>query len=299
MGTSLTDGQVPEQVLVAPWGEVASSSGVFVVDEETGQLVVEAFEAHGTDLPIDYEHQTLGGEYASPSGAAPAAGWITKLEAVPGEGIVATVNWTEQGRKMIGAKAYRYVSPVALIRQSDRRLVALHSVALTNKPGIVGMAAIVNGERSREEAGRNESLTALCAKLRLGEETAPDSVLLAAKERIEVLEAESVRRDAEAAVSAAAAAGKLTAAQRDWAMRLATNQRDLFDEWLRAAPVVVLTGRTESPAAGSSVRSGRHVVAAAARTEYRACRALQAITSEEAFVADALREERRMMNDER
>ena len=73
--TRLADSGVPTRVRIAPWGRVESTSGMFVVDEESARLVLEAFEEHGTDLPIDYEHQTLGGQFASPSGPAPAAGW--------------------------------------------------------------------------------------------------------------------------------------------------------------------------------------------------------------------------------
>ena len=83
----------------------------------------EALSAHGTDLPIDYEHQTLGGTYSSPNGQAPAAGWIKSLRSEPGIGLLAEIEWTEQARKMIAAKEYRYLSPVAIIRKNDRKLL--------------------------------------------------------------------------------------------------------------------------------------------------------------------------------
>jgi len=70
---SLTGDKVPARVLLTPWGSVDSTNGSFVVDEEAVQLTVQAFDEHGTDLPIDYEHQTLGGSYSSPTGQAPAA----------------------------------------------------------------------------------------------------------------------------------------------------------------------------------------------------------------------------------
>ncbi|MBP7934369.1 MAG: hypothetical protein KA354_06940, partial [Phycisphaerae bacterium] len=70
---------VPGRVLLVPWGEVASANGCFVVDELSAREVMAAFTAHGTDVPIDYEHQSLGGAYSSPSGQAPAAGWIRAL----------------------------------------------------------------------------------------------------------------------------------------------------------------------------------------------------------------------------
>ncbi len=70
---ALTGGGVPSRVLLAPWGTVDSANGSFVLDDESARLAVAAFNEHGTDLPIDYEHQTLGGTYSSPTGKAPAA----------------------------------------------------------------------------------------------------------------------------------------------------------------------------------------------------------------------------------
>ena len=282
----LGETQAPNRVIVAPWGQVRSSAGAFVVDAESGRLVVEAFAAQGTDLPIDYEHQTLGGEYASPDGTAPAAGWITRLEAIAGEGIVATVNWTDEARRMIGAKEYRYLSPVALIRKSDRKLIGLHSAALTNKPAIAEMAALVNRDEPAGETVGAE-LAALRDRLDL-EGDGVAVVLKSARERIETLETESARREAENAVATALSAGKLTEAQRAWAMETALQHRPVFDAWLANAPVVVPLGRTRPPAAGSSPAATEAATAAAARAEYRACPALGQITSEEAYVADAV-----------
>ena len=158
---SLEGDQAPRSVLIAPWGEVRSASGTFVVDDESTRLVIEAFAAQGTDIPIDYEHQSLGGAFASPSGQAPAAGWIRGLRAVRPEeagdgeaGLFADVEWTPPAREKLAAREYRYLSPVVLVRKSDRRVVALHSAALTNKPAIVGARPIVNrsGIERREEA---------------------------------------------------------------------------------------------------------------------------------------------------
>jgi hypothetical protein len=134
----------PLRVLLIPWGRVESSKGDFLVDQESADLVVAAFTGQSVDIPVDYEHQTLGGEYSSPSGAAPAAAWIKSLQVVPGEGIFGRVEWTVRGRELVAAKEYRYLSPVVGVRSSDRRIDELHSVGLTNKPAIVGMKPIVN-----------------------------------------------------------------------------------------------------------------------------------------------------------
>lgn len=138
--------EAPGRIKVHPWGLAKSTSGESIVDADAVAAILAAFAEHRVDLPIDYEHQTLGGEYAAPNGQAPAAGWIKSLEAVPGDGLYANVEWTKAGAAAIAEKEYRYLSPVLLVRKDDRRVIKLHSVALTNKPAIAGMAPIVNKE---------------------------------------------------------------------------------------------------------------------------------------------------------
>ena len=83
-------------------------------------------------------------------------------------------------------------------------------------------------------------------------------------------------------------AGKLTAAQRSWAVRLCLGDEKLFDEWVSTAAVVVQPGRSQPPG-GQSADGRAASIAARARAEYRAHPALASLTSEEAYVADAQR----------
>lgn len=285
-GAALGDREAPDRVVIVPWGEVESTAGAFVVDEESGRLAVEAFESHGADLPIDFEHQTLGGDFSAPSGRAPAAGWIVSLEAIENEGLVAKVNWTEEGSRLIGERAYRYLSPVALIRRDDRKLVALHSAALTNKPAIVGMAALVNRDAA-EEPIRADACRDLCQILSLSQSSSVDMVLSAAAQRIRSLEAHETRRAAEALVESAMSAGKLTEAQRSWATAMAVDHPDRFEEWVATAPVVLSMGRSTSPSPVALSAAG---AANRARAEHRSSPLLQQLTSEEAYVAQAMAE---------
>ena len=287
---ALSGEEVPERVVLAPWGRVESQKGVFFVDEESAEMVVRAFHEHGTDLPIDYEHQTLGGEFASPDGRAPAAGWIKSLTAEPGVGIVGHIEWTQQAREMLANREYRYLSPVALIRKSDRKLVGIHSAALTNKPAIVAMEAIVN--RSEVPSGGTddeaESLYQLRAELHLAEDAGRCEVLVAAQQKLrELSEAARLHRSEERIVEAMRA-GKLTAGQKAWAEALIAKDEALFEAWFATAPVVVRPGATAAPQRDDMER-GRRGAAARARAEYRSNRSLSALTSEEAYVADAMR----------
>lgn len=292
----LAGDRVPTRVLLTPWGRVESTNGDFVVDDESAALVSLAFADHATDLPIDYEHQTLGGEFASPNGQAPAAGWIKRIYAEPGVGLLADIEWTNQAAEQLASKQYRYLSPVAAVRKADRKLVAIHSAALTNKPAIVGMPPIVNkqagftgeGPFNSDSGADCEPLVVLRHELTLNDGVETEEVLVAAGARLRELEVAANQRRVEERIAAAVREGKLVEAQRAWAEELVRREEGLFEEWLRTAPVLVPRGVTKPPSQ-TDAQSNSNKVAARARAEYRANRQLAALTSEEAYVADQMR----------
>ncbi len=294
-------GKLPTRVLLVPWGEVVSEHGAFVMDDEAAKLTIAAFESHGTDLPIDYEHQTLGGQFSSPSGQAPAAGWIKRIEArapsphpdpLPGgegeaAGLWADVEWTEPAREQLAARQYRYLSPVALVRGDDRRMVGLHSAALTNKPAIVAMRPVVNKAGDVWEELRGAVYPPMRRGVFTGGET-QEELAAGAVARIRDLTSQLARRTASELVSQALASGKLLPSQRPWAEQLVRQNQSAFETWLEEAPVVVAAGRTRGPSGERDVR--REAIAARARAEYRAAgRFISGICTEEAFVADAVK----------
>ena len=307
---SLAGETVPSRVLLTPWGSVESTNGGFVVDEESARLALEAFDEHGTDLPIDYEHQTLGGAFASPSGQAPAAGWIKRLHAESGVGILAEIEWTPQAAEMLASRQYRYLSPVAVVRKGDRKLIAIHSAALTNKPAIVGMTPIVNRDGSSANVegttaiaaiaggdirqfalrcGGGTPLDSLRSELGLPIETDAEEILVAASHRLSELGSEHKRRHVEERVRDAMRQGKLVEAQRSWAEALVAQEEGLFEEWLATAPVLVRPGLIAAPHATNVAEQRQRTSAARARSEFRSNRFLSALTTEEAYVADAVR----------
>ncbi len=287
---SLAGDALPARVLLAPWGQVESANGSFIVDDESVRLAVAAFDEHRTDLPIDYEHQTLGGTFSSPTGTAPAAGWIKRLLAESGVGLLAEIEWTAQAKKMLAAKEYRYLSPVAIIRKSDRKLVGIHSAALTNKPAIAGMQPIVNRAGVTLDDENDGPLSLLRTELDLPVDAAPQEVLLAASQRLVDLERTARQRRVDGRVCEAIRAGKLVEAQRAWAEQLVAREEELFDAWFRTAPVVVQPGTLLPPDGCAGTQGRRHAVAARARSEFAANPLLVGLTTEEAYVADALRQ---------
>lgn len=142
--------EAPERVLIVPWGRNDRHDGdFFIVDEAAAAEILAAYRARysGTDrMLFDYEHHSQGGEFAAPDGKVVAAGWIDDLDVVPGEGIYAMVEWTPRAAEHIGNREYKYISPVVLVKRSDRRVAAIDSVALTNRPAIRGIRPLVNKE---------------------------------------------------------------------------------------------------------------------------------------------------------
>lgn len=128
---------VPDEIRILPLGTVHTVRGAFVVDDESCREILEQFKARKLDLVIDYEHQTLKDVQA------PAGGWVKELYK-GADALMAKVEWTPRAKEYLQNREYRYLSPVVMVRKSDRKAVALHSLALTNTPAIDGMFAIVN-----------------------------------------------------------------------------------------------------------------------------------------------------------
>lgn len=110
------------------------------MDATVAAKVIALFKEGGIDLPIDYEHQTL--KAAENGRPAPAAGWITALDYVPGTGLVATVRWTDAAAAHLAAGEYRYLSPVFFFDKDTGAVQLLHSLALTNTPALGALGEI-------------------------------------------------------------------------------------------------------------------------------------------------------------
>lgn len=174
-------GSVPTEIQISPGGTVQTESkGSFVMDADAQAAVMAAFTESGRDLVIDYEHQSLG------EGEAPAAGWITRLIAKGADGLWAAVTWTERAAQYLTAREYRYLSPVLLVRKSDRRGVQLHSIGMTNTPEIrklvpiVAKAGTVGARFIAPEPDKEEQMRErLIAILKLSADATEEAILAA------------------------------------------------------------------------------------------------------------------------
>ena len=98
------------------------------------------------DIPFDLEHSS---EIKAPNGdAAPAAGWIKRLEVRNDGEVWGSVDWTEDGAKAILSRQYRYASPAFFA--PGGKITKLVSAGLTNKPAMT-MPALARSENQMKD----------------------------------------------------------------------------------------------------------------------------------------------------
>lgn len=242
-------------VKLLPLGLVHSTKGDFLVDNESFQAIRCKFAERQLQIPIDYEHQTLKDMQA------PAAGWIKDI-VLRSDGIYGAVDWTERATEYLKNKEYRYLSPVVLTQGKERRVVALHSAALTNTPAIDAMTPVACSEKpgegedgadQGETDGSGKSMEALAELLQLDPNTATmEDIYQAVAALLEGQEALKLKADAyqfevtmmkaDSAVEEALKSGKVMPFQRDWAFQSAMKDLDGFTSWFKVAPQVVPMG---------------------------------------------------------
>jgi phage I-like protein len=167
------DGKAPEWVLLFKegWNEL-DGEGKFLVDQKAYDAVAKDITGRGNDIVFDYEHQTLEGT------KAPAAGWIKEIRYNDGVGIMARMEWTDEAAAYIVKKEYRYFSPVFAVRKSDKRVTALHSVALTNVPKTNHLTPLLAKlGATLEEENDMDFLKKIIAKLGLADDASEDAVI--------------------------------------------------------------------------------------------------------------------------
>lgn len=242
-------------VKLLPLGLVHSTKGDFLVDDGSFKSIRCKFTERQLQIPIDYEHQTLKDMQA------PAAGWIKDI-VLKSDGIYGAVEWTERAVEYLKNREYRYLSPVILTQGKDRRVVALHSAALTNTPAIDAMTPIacsdkLNGgedgaDPEEAEGSGKDTLEALAALLQLDPSATVEDIYKAVsalldgqetlKLKADACQFELVRMKADGVVEEALKDGKVMPSQRDWAFQSAMNDLDSFTLWLKSAPQVVPYG---------------------------------------------------------
>ena len=167
------DGKAPVWILLFKegWGKL-DGEGKFLVDRQAYDALVKAVASRGNDIVFDYEHQTVQNT------KAPASGWIKEIRYDDGVGIMARMDWTEEAIEYITKNEYRYFSPVFMVRKSDKRVVDLHSVALTNVPKTNHLTPLLAklGATLKEENDM-DFLKKIIAKLGMADDATEDAVI--------------------------------------------------------------------------------------------------------------------------
>lgn len=252
---------LPERFLLLKFGKNSytkdARTGEFIFTEEDASTLIDEFLLRKKDLVIDFEHQSISGK------KAPAAGWIKALEKSQ-DGLVAIIKyWTKEAEELLLNGQYRYFSPTLYFSSDGKRVISLHSVALTNHPAlhdIPPLAAddltenplrekgeekkeIFTEKREKEEKEPEEkNLLAQLADLQEKEARLDAFLLLHSVSSLEELsrkweEEKTAKRNEK--ILQAFHEGKLTENMRSWAENLLQKSPELFDSFLQCAPKIV------------------------------------------------------------
>ena len=124
----LADKDVPARILILKEGDIGwENFDGYSLTADMAQAIIADYKQRGTQLPIDYEHASAldPGEEGI---KAIAAGWITDLSWVEGQGLFASVEWTEQAKGEILSGQYKYYSPVIISDKETKAIKRLYSV---------------------------------------------------------------------------------------------------------------------------------------------------------------------------
>jgi len=169
----VSSGKPPEWVQLMPAGAFKPADGRPGWTLPDAQAVIGASlaAAAGGMLPMDYDHAL---DLAAPQGGrAPAAGWMTALEA-RADGIWAKVEWTDAGARAVASREYRFLSP-AFLHAKDGTVTRILGAALVNRPALPQLPALA----AHHGEPMNELLRKLLEALGLPE-TADQTTALAA-----------------------------------------------------------------------------------------------------------------------
>lgn len=129
-----------ELIPVGPF-KTADNRPAFSLDDPEAVIRTSLAAAAGGVLPIDFDHRSFGQKGAADSRAA---GWITGME-VEGGRIMASVEWTAEGRKALEDRSYRFVSPV-FKNLTNGRVVRIEGAGLVNTPALPQLRQLASKE---------------------------------------------------------------------------------------------------------------------------------------------------------
>jgi len=303
-----------KQIRIVPMGTTKGRDGrgpYRLDDIAHAQAVIDASMAMagGTQISIDYDHQTVFAAVEGVGGTAPASGWITGLMA-KADGIWAEIEWTPAAAQKIAGREYRYISPYFSFEKGTGRLTRILNAGLTNHPNFTELAAVAAADPREtdmdlkalakalglSEDATLEQITAAAAQLKIkadGAETAiaaasaaagvvdpakyvPMAAFAELREQVAAMSAKTLDETAVAAVDKAIAEGKITPAGRDHALSLYKSDATAFAAFVASSPVIVKAGADPAVAAAAAAAASGPLSA-----EERAVAKATGVTEEE------------------
>lgn len=230
--SALDASALPSEFRLFQFGDNPTSKGTFKLDADSAAAIMAAYQKHGTELAIDYEHQTF--EAANNGKPAPAAGWF-KPE-VRADGVYATnVRWTPRAAEMLKGREYRYFSPTFTV-DKQLRVTRILNAALTNLPASQGQQALVAASQVSTSKLHTRTTMNVATLIGLKDESSEDEVServisLARVERrlLEVTGKETVADAMSVLIAAKDASVELEAARRqlkEWEDRTAREEME-------------------------------------------------------------------------
>lgn len=179
---SVAEGEGRKVIQLLAIGNVEPRNGVpkrvVVADRAHADAIVTASQAYhgGTDMVVDYDHQSVWGAQPGVGGQAKAAGWAKRLFATD-QGVFAEVEWNAAASAALDAREYRYISPVFKFETATGRVTRIINASLTNTPNLdlVAVASALTTEKDVQ----NMDLTKIAGALGLGAEADEAAVLSA------------------------------------------------------------------------------------------------------------------------
>ncbi len=126
----------PTEFRIWGFGEIVTTKGTFLLDQDGAASVLAAAADYGNRLGFDYNHASV-----LETGDTPSAGTF-ELE-IRADGLWAVnCQWTVNASKRLSAKEYLYFSPTFYV-DGDNRITELMNIALTNLPATKNMEPLV------------------------------------------------------------------------------------------------------------------------------------------------------------
>ena len=129
------------------------------LDDAAEVIALSLQMAAGGVLPIDFDHRSFAKQGSADSRAA---GWITGMK-VEGDRVMASVEWTDEGRRALEGRSYRFLSPVFKSRP-DGRVVLIEGAGLVNNPSLPALRQLASKEDLMDPIQKIAALLGLSAE---------------------------------------------------------------------------------------------------------------------------------------